>query len=102
MKRMRKEEPSVESQKPETCHDFPEAVRMKSPSKEASMKGLGASGDEIEAESSKISKTSTVRGGMEKETSRGAATRKGENKMTAKKREMPDRKNFMADLCGLE
>ena len=58
---MRKTEPSGESQKPETCQDWPEAVRLKSPSNDASVKGLAASGDEREAESSKISKTSTVR-----------------------------------------
>ena len=99
MKRMRKEEPSGESQKPETCQDLLEAVRLKSPSKDASVKGLAASGDEREAESSKISKTSTVGEGMEKETSRGAARRKGENRTTTK-REAPNRKDFMVDLCG--
>ena len=97
---MRKTEPSGASQKPETCQDWPEAVRLKSPSNDASVKGLAASGDEREAESSKILNTSTVRTGVEKEMSCGAATMEGQNETTAKKSKAADMKDFMVDLCG--
>src|SRR5271166_1000081 len=101
MKRMRNEEPSAESQKPDTCEDLPPAWRTKSPSKEASMKGLGASGEDTVAESSKMSKTSTLRGGAESVTSRGAATTREGNKAKPKRKAVQRRRDFMASLQEL-
>lgn len=72
---MRKEDPSVESQKPLTCQVLAEEGKEKSPSKDTSVKGFPASGEEIMAESSKMSKASTERAGAEKVTSWGAERR---------------------------
>src|SRR6266566_5753839 len=95
MNRMRKEEPSGESQKPETCQDLLADGRTKSPSREASVKGFAASGDETETESSKMSKTSTRWGRVEKEMSPGRARSNEGRKTRFKSRATPRKKDFI-------